>query len=537
MRSLHNFVHRAVEKFSAGRHSERHGLVTSYNPQTHLAKVTFQPEGMESGWLPIETSHIGNGWGDLVGLTPGSGQGSSSSVGGSTSGGTSSGGGTSGGGGAGQGQGDQVIVRLQEGDFEAGKIVQRVHSDVDIPPIVQQGEMLRKHKNGAKMYFDGNGAVTFYDKTNNGQGYSNNFADASATGGGSSGFTPGGSSSNRDQVQKPELAQSVSITMDGKGHKTTIIYDQTNQGQSGSGASGSGTSGSGSSSGSGGGVSVQQAQQGWPPPAHAHIWDGSANKGYHSIVSYRQGAQRGGTATPPQPPLPPPACHTHHGCDGGHKVETYQDLGNQPGQQPPLATQTSRDSSGKITHTTWYKGQNQAMGNGAGGGAAGGGGGGGSGGSGGSGGTGSTTQTTPQYGSAGVGPILQANFQPPQASMSTQTQHDGQGNLTHSTYEQQGSNGQQLSTKVTMDGKGNMTLHTYQKGSEACKVSMDSQGNMHLECLKQGELKLTNNNGHIALNTSKKITFTAAQGIEHNSPVTSHSGIITAANEPAGGTG
>jgi phage baseplate assembly protein gpV len=154
-----------VEKWYAGRYSERHGLVTSYDPVNYLAKVTFQPEGQESGWLPIETGHIGNGYGMAVGLQPGDGK--------ST--------------------GDQVVVRYQEGDVESGKIVQRVHSNSDTPPTTQSGEMVIWTKfqgsgggtdsaqgaqggTGQKIYFksdgsltseDGNGAVTVHDGQGN----------------------------------------------------------------------------------------------------------------------------------------------------------------------------------------------------------------------------------------------------------------------------------------------------------------------------------------------------------------------------------
>jgi len=112
MSDLENLILTTIERWWAGRYSEKHGLVTSYDPKLHLAKVTFQPEGQESGWLPIETGHIGNGFGIAIGLTPGDGKTT----------------------------GDQVIIRYQEGDVESGKIVQRVHSDQDKPPEVQSGE-------------------------------------------------------------------------------------------------------------------------------------------------------------------------------------------------------------------------------------------------------------------------------------------------------------------------------------------------------------------------------------------------------------
>jgi hypothetical protein len=111
---IENVVLQCIERWVAGRYTERHALVTSYDPQKYLAKVTFQPDGQESGMLPIETGHIGNGYGIAIGLTPGDGKAT----------------------------GDQVIVRYQESDIESGKVVQRVHSDQDTPPTAQSGEMI-----------------------------------------------------------------------------------------------------------------------------------------------------------------------------------------------------------------------------------------------------------------------------------------------------------------------------------------------------------------------------------------------------------
>lgn len=111
---LENLILSTVERWWAGRYSERHGLVTSYDSKKHLGKVTYMPEGQESGWLPIETGHIGDSYGIAVGLTPGDGKKT----------------------------GDQVVVRFQEGDFESGKIVQRVHSDDQKPPQAESGEIV-----------------------------------------------------------------------------------------------------------------------------------------------------------------------------------------------------------------------------------------------------------------------------------------------------------------------------------------------------------------------------------------------------------
>jgi uncharacterized protein involved in type VI secretion and phage assembly len=146
---LENLILSTVERVLAGRRSERHGLVTSYDPDKHLAKVAFMPEGQESGWLPIETDHIGDGFGIAIGLTPGDGKKT----------------------------GDQVIVRYQEGDFESGKIAKVVHSDKEKPPRVESGEIVLFTKfkksggvadggqggTGQQIYFKKDGSITITD--------------------------------------------------------------------------------------------------------------------------------------------------------------------------------------------------------------------------------------------------------------------------------------------------------------------------------------------------------------------------------------
>ena len=109
-----NAVLRIVERHSAGRHNKRAGLVTSWDPKKHLAKVMFQPEGHETGWLPVHTMAAANGSGHMTGLTQGDGKTT----------------------------GDHVEVVYQEGDFETGAIVARIHSEVDAAPTVQSGEQL-----------------------------------------------------------------------------------------------------------------------------------------------------------------------------------------------------------------------------------------------------------------------------------------------------------------------------------------------------------------------------------------------------------
>ena len=129
MDDLLNIIRREAERVYASRHSKRYGIVTSYNPEKHLAKVTLQPEGQESGWLPIRTSHIGNGWGMVVGLQ----------------------------------LRDQVELTPQEGDVESLAITGVVHSDEDKPPMAESGEIYLKHQMGASVKLGKTGSLALTD--------------------------------------------------------------------------------------------------------------------------------------------------------------------------------------------------------------------------------------------------------------------------------------------------------------------------------------------------------------------------------------
>lgn len=129
MSDLENMVLRTIERFMAGRKSKRYGLVTSWDATNHRAKVTFMPEGNESGWLPVQAMAAGNGWGMVTGLTAGDGKAT----------------------------GDLVEIHYQEGDYENGQISGRVHNDVDKPPAVQSGEMLLQHASGASIKLSASG--------------------------------------------------------------------------------------------------------------------------------------------------------------------------------------------------------------------------------------------------------------------------------------------------------------------------------------------------------------------------------------------
>jgi hypothetical protein len=108
-----------------GQGQPRFATVASFDPQTYTARVTLQPEGVLSGWLPVLASWIGGGWGMVAPPAPG----------------------------------DQVLVIPQEGQAEHGVIVGRAFSDQAQPPQCNAGELLLMHKSGSFLKLASDGTV------------------------------------------------------------------------------------------------------------------------------------------------------------------------------------------------------------------------------------------------------------------------------------------------------------------------------------------------------------------------------------------
>lgn len=104
----------------------RFGLVTSFDPNTYAARVMIQPENVLSGWLPVLSNWVGNGWGFAAPLTPG----------------------------------DQVLVLSQEAESEHGVIIGSVWSAVDKPVPVPSGELWLQHQSGSFIKLENNGTIS-----------------------------------------------------------------------------------------------------------------------------------------------------------------------------------------------------------------------------------------------------------------------------------------------------------------------------------------------------------------------------------------
>ncbi|WP_143461665.1 phage baseplate assembly protein V [Leptospirillum ferriphilum] len=64
-------MRREAERILAGKTFPRFGVIKNYDPNTYRAKVQVEPEGILTGWLPISSEYVGNGFGIFVGPAPG----------------------------------------------------------------------------------------------------------------------------------------------------------------------------------------------------------------------------------------------------------------------------------------------------------------------------------------------------------------------------------------------------------------------------------------------------------------------------------
>jgi uncharacterized protein involved in type VI secretion and phage assembly len=103
----------------------RFGTVTSVDPGTATAKVTLQPEGVLTGWLPVLSPWAGSGWGLYCPPSPG----------------------------------DQVLVVAQEGDSEHGLIIGSAFSNAQPPPAAPVGEFWLVHKSGSFIKLQNDGTI------------------------------------------------------------------------------------------------------------------------------------------------------------------------------------------------------------------------------------------------------------------------------------------------------------------------------------------------------------------------------------------
>jgi phage baseplate assembly protein gpV len=153
----------------------RFGTVASVDPARHAARVSLQPEGVMTGWLPVLSPWVGAGWGMCVPPQPG----------------------------------QQVLVLPQDGDGEHGVIVGGAWSDASTTPGAPVGELWLVHQSGSFIKLANDGTVRVqgdlhvngdvYDKHGSLDRLRGNY-DAHTHGG----VQPGGSSTGTTSNPDPE---------------------------------------------------------------------------------------------------------------------------------------------------------------------------------------------------------------------------------------------------------------------------------------------------------------------------------------------
>lgn len=127
--ALQNAMRLQALRAQANTFGNRMGVVTSYDPKRYAAKVTLQPDDLQTGWLPVASCWIGKSWGFF---TP-------------------------------PNIGDQVTVEFCDGDIGAGTIVGRIWDDNQVALAVQSGEAWLVHKSGQSIKLTNDGKLTLDD--------------------------------------------------------------------------------------------------------------------------------------------------------------------------------------------------------------------------------------------------------------------------------------------------------------------------------------------------------------------------------------
>ena len=103
----------------------RYGIVSSVDPAAYTVRVLLQPESVLTGWLPVLSCWVGNGWGMTCLPLPG----------------------------------QPVLVLAQEGAADHGMVIAAGFSDATRPPENNVGEFSLRHKSGSSITLANDGTV------------------------------------------------------------------------------------------------------------------------------------------------------------------------------------------------------------------------------------------------------------------------------------------------------------------------------------------------------------------------------------------
>jgi uncharacterized protein involved in type VI secretion and phage assembly len=137
---LTNRIRREIARYLSGRAQPRNAVISSYDPNRYAVKVRLMPEAgdpaagetPESGWLPLHSQFVGNGWGLQFGPAIG----------------------------------DQVSLRFQEDDQDSASVEGRFFDSNNVAPKPgpPSGEAWLSHKSGSYFKLTNDGKVSVNSK-------------------------------------------------------------------------------------------------------------------------------------------------------------------------------------------------------------------------------------------------------------------------------------------------------------------------------------------------------------------------------------
>ena len=122
---LSNAIKNQFSGMNRSNGEAKFATISSVNFETGNVRVIVQPDGVLSGWLPVLSPWVGNGWG--MACPPSTG--------------------------------DQVLLIAHEGDVEQGVVVGRAFSQKQPPPPVPEGELWLVHKSGSSFKLCADGTI------------------------------------------------------------------------------------------------------------------------------------------------------------------------------------------------------------------------------------------------------------------------------------------------------------------------------------------------------------------------------------------
>jgi len=126
MNHLVNQMMQRMGAQAAGTFTARMGTVSAYDPGNYAIKAVIEPEGVETGFMPLLSPWVGANWGAFFAPEIGA----------------------------------QVLILFQEGSSQVPIAALFAFSTAMPPVAVPSGEMLLQHQSGSLLHFDSGGNVT-----------------------------------------------------------------------------------------------------------------------------------------------------------------------------------------------------------------------------------------------------------------------------------------------------------------------------------------------------------------------------------------